>query len=345
MINTKQSGVGLVLAVAGAAVVTMVAERPARWRQIIGMTVLVLLPAGFLYLVWRYYAAHAGVAELEPLPLGAWNWSLLPATFKAIAGSIAEKPTYFALELLAFVFLALLLRARGWTPATRFLAFNAAAFAFYNGFLIVTYIAHFSAEMAAEAHSYFRYNTHLSLLLVASLALAACELWKARWAEPRRGRAVAMAVIAIALLAPVAFAERLRFDLAMPQPLVRALAADVKPYLRDGDRLALLLPNDDGEIGELLAGDLASAPPRRRGLELLQEKAGDAGALDAAAAHGYDLALVSCTPAELMGLPPGEAALLRHDGDGWHIVAHWPYAQGLALSRWQRNRHWPALCR
>jgi hypothetical protein len=55
--------------------------------------------------------------------------------------------------------------------------------------------------------------------------------------------------------------------------------------------------------------------------------------------------LVSCTPAGLMDLPPGEAALFRHDADGWHVIAHWPYAQGKALSRWQRNRHWPALCR
>lgn len=345
MINTKQSGIGLVLAVAGAAVVVTIAERPRRWWPAIGPTVLALMPAAALYLVWRYYASHAGVAELEPLPLGAWNWSLLPATFKAIAGSIFEKPTFFALEFLSFVCLALLLRLRGWSPATRFLAFNAAAFVLYNGFLVVTYIAHFSAEMAAEAHSYFRYNTHLSLLLVAALALAAREPWPARWTRPRRGRAVAAIVIAVALLAPVAFAERLRFDLAMPQPLVRNLVANLKPYLRDGDRLALLLPGDDGEVGDLLAGDLASAPPRRRGLDLGHEKTADAAALDAAAARGYDLALVSCAPAALMDLPPGEAALFRHDADGWHVIAHWPYAQGKALSRWQRNRHWPALCR
>lgn len=345
MINTKQSGIGLVLAIAGAAVVTVIAERPARFRRVIGATALVLMPAALLYVVWRYYAAHAGVTELEPLPPGAWNWSLLPATFKAIAGSIAEKPTFFALELLSFVCLALLLRARGWSPAARFLAFNAVAFVLYNGFLIVTYIAHFSAEMAAEAHSYFRYNTHLSLLLVASLALAACELWPVRWAGPRRGRAVAAVVVALALLAPVAFAERLRFDLAMPQPLVRDLAAELKPHLRDGDRLALLLPGDDGEVGDLLAGDLASEPPRRRGLDLLREKTADAATLDAAAARGYDLALISCTPTGLMGSPPGEAALFRYDADGWHLAAHWPYAEGRALSRWQRNRHWPALCR
>jgi len=46
-----------------------------------------------------------------------------------------------------------------------------------------------------------------------------------------------------------------------------------------------------------------------------------------------------------MGLSPGVAALVKHDADGWHIVATWAYSEGIALSRWQRNRHWPALCR
>jgi hypothetical protein len=345
MVNTKQSGIGLVLAVAGAAVVTAVAERPRRWRRVIGETVLVLLPAALLYVAWRYYAGHAGVAELEPLPLGEWNWSLLPETFRAIAGSIAEKPTYFAAEIVSVVCLVPLPSRRGWSPPTRLLLFNAAAFLLYNGFLIVTYIAHFSAEMAAEAHSYFRYNTHLSLLLVAALALAACEAWPARWTTPRAGRVAGTIVVAVALLAPVAFAGRLRFDIAMPQPLVWDLALNLKPYLKDGDRLALLLPGDDGEVGEMLAGDLASATPRRRGLDLLRETTADAAALDAATARGYQLAAISCAPAGLMGLPPGEAALLRHDADGWHTVAHWPYAEGTSLSRWQRNRHWSALCR
>jgi len=170
MINTKQSGIGLVLAIAGAAIVTGIAERRAPCRRLLGQTVLASIPAALLYLVWRYYVAHAGVAELEPLPLGEWNWALLPATFEGIAGSIAEKPLYFAAEIVSFVCLAVLLPRRGWSRATRFLAFNAAVFVLYNGFLIVTYIAHFSAEMAAEAHSYFRYNTHLSLVLMLSLA-------------------------------------------------------------------------------------------------------------------------------------------------------------------------------
>ncbi|HWB51154.1 MAG TPA: hypothetical protein VG651_18730 [Stellaceae bacterium] len=345
MINSKQSAIGLLLAVVGAAVVTAVAEDRARWRPVIGNTVLVLLPAALLYLVWRYYAARAGVAELEPLPAGEWNWSLLPATLGAIARAIFEKPLYFALELLSFGCLAVLLRRRGWSPATRFLAFNATAFALYNGFILVTYIAHFSPTMAAGAHSYFRYNTHLSLLLVASLALTAREIWPARLVEPPPRRIAATAAIAVALVAPVAFAGRLRFDIAMPQPVVWELAAALKPYLHDRDRLALLLPGDDGEVADLLAGYLADAPPRRRGLDLLREQTADQAALETAAAHGYRLVVISCAPAAIAGVPAGEAGLLRRDGDSWRQVASWPLAAGVALSHWQRNRHWPALCR
>ena len=103
MINTKQSGIGLVLAIAGAAVVTGAAERRAGWWRLVGKTMLVLVPAALMYGAWRYYVAHAGVAELEPLPFNQWNWSLLPATIKGIAGSIAEKPVYFTAEILSFV--------------------------------------------------------------------------------------------------------------------------------------------------------------------------------------------------------------------------------------------------
>jgi hypothetical protein len=344
MINTKQSGIGLVLSLAGAALVAGVAQRQ-RLRPLLGQVTQVLVPAAILYAVWRYYVAHAGVAELEPLPFNEWNWSLLPATFFGIAGSIAEKPLYFTAEIVSFICLTLLLRFQGWTQASRFLAFNAAVFTLYNGFLVVTYLAHFSAEMAAEAHSYFRYNTHLSLILVLSLALALRELYPTLGARPRIRRAAAAAAIIVALVSPVALAERLRFDIEMPQPLVWNLAGELKPYLKDGDRLAVLLPGDNGEIRDLLSGYLASAPPRRRGLDILWRKTADTATLDQVVSEGYDLAVITCTPDGLMGLPQGVAALIKHDSGGWHPVGTWQYEAGIALSHWQRDRRWPALCR
>jgi hypothetical protein len=181
--------------------------------------------------------------------------------------------------------------------------------------------------------------------LVLALALAAREVAPTLWAKLRAGHWAAAIAIALALLSPVALAERLRFDIEMPQPLGWDLAAEMKPYLKDRDRLALILPGDDGEIGQMLSDYLASAPPRRRGLDILMRKAADAATLDEVASEGYDLALISCTPAGLDDLPPGQAALVEHGAGGWHKIAAWPYSAGIALSRWQRTRHWPALCR
>jgi hypothetical protein len=345
MINVKQSGIGLVLAVAGAAVIVGGAERVIPWRRTFGGTVMVLLPAALLYAVWRYYASHAGVAELKPLPFGEWNWAVLPATFTGIAGAISSKPAYFIAEAVAVGCFPLLLRRQGWSFATRFLAFNAAVFVLYSGFLVVTYVAHFSPLMSEEAHSYFRYNTHLALILMLSLALAVRELAPVGWRRPRPGRYATAVFIGLALLAPVALAERLRFDIEMPQPLAWDAAAELKPYLKDGDKLALLLPGDNGEIGTLIDGYLANAPPRRRGLVLAYYKTADAATLDAAAAAGYELAAITCTPTGLDGLPPGVVALMKHDASGWIVVASWPQSPGIPLSHWQRTRRWPAFCR
>lgn len=345
MINVKQSGIGLVLALAGAAIVVGIAERAVPWRRTLVGAVLVLLPAALLYLVWRYYVGYAGVDELKPLPFGEWNWAVLPAALAGIAGAIATKPLYFVVEAFAIAAFPLLLRRQGWSLATRFLAFNAAVFVLYNGFLLLTYVAHFSPLMSEEAHSYFRYNTHLSLILMLALALAVCELGAGMGARPRLRRHAGAFVIALGLLAPVALAERLRFDIEMPQPLVWDMASELKPYLKDGDKLALLMPGDNGEIGSLLDAYLANQPPRRRGLVLAYYKTADTAALDAAAAAGYELAAITCTPAGLVGLPPGVGALLKHDASGWKMVATWAQSPGIPLSHWQRTRHWPALCR
>ena len=123
----------------------------------------------------------------------------------------------------------------------------------------------------------------------------------------------------------------------MPQPLVWDLASKVKPYLKDGDRLALLLPGDNGSLDDMLSGVLIDVSPRRR-LTLLHRQTGDAAALAEAADRGYPLALISCTS-------EGSAALLEHGADGWRPLAAWPYPAEARLQRWQRILAWPPLCR
>jgi hypothetical protein len=238
-----------------------------------------------------------------------------------------------------------LLWRQGWTPTTRLLLLHAALFALYNAFLLLTYLAAFPAEMSEAAHSYFRYNTHLSLVLVLALALAVRDLAPASWLERSRSAHAGAAVLALALLAPAAFVKRLRFDLDMPQPLVWDLAKHLVPYLHDGDRLALLLPGDNDSVASMLAGVLADTAPRRRRLDLLRRDRADSTALDEAARQGYPLAVISCVPEGWGGAPAGQPALLRHEAGGWRLVAAWPYPADAAQQRWQHILSWGPLCR
>ena len=123
----------------------------------------------------------------------------------------------------------------------------------------------------------------------------------------------------------------------MPQPLVWDLGHNVKPYVKDGDRLALLLPGDNGSLSDMLSGVLTDVAPRRR-LDLLERQTADDAALAEAARLGYQLALISCTGDDA-------AALLEHGPEGWQRRASWPYPPEARAQRWQRILAWPPLCR
>jgi membrane protein YdbS with pleckstrin-like domain len=345
IVNIKQTGLGLVAALAGAALISASAERGVPRMAALRVVGLTLLPATLLYAIWRYHVAGAGVAELTPLPFTDWHWSGIGATAASAIHVMFGKLTYFGCVAVALLMLPLLLSRQGWTTTTRLLMFNAASFLLYNIFIFMTYIAAFPTEMSIEAHSYFRYNTHLSLVLVLALALAARDLGAA--VRLRRGWAplTSAAVLAFAALAPLAFVKRLRFDLDMPQPLVWDLAKKLSDYLKDGDRLALLLPGDNDSVATMMAGVLADTPPRRVRLDILRRNTADPATLDEAARLGYPLAFISCTPEGWKDLPPSESALLRYGPNGWQLQAVWPYPANAAKPRWQHILAWGPLCR
>ena len=345
MVNAKQSGVGLVVASLGAAVLTSWAENGRQLRNMPRLVGLALLPPLGLYALWRYQVSVAGVDELKPLPFAQWNWAKVPEILASAGQVVAAKIVYFGCMAAALIAWPVLLRRQGWTYTTRLLTYLASLLALYNGFLLLTYIGLFSGGMSIEAHSFFRYNTHLALVLVLALALAARDLGIGHWLVGRRARAVGRLALVTAVLAPLGYAYRLRFDLDMPQPLVRSLATNLKSYLVDGDRLALLLPGDNDSVATMIAGVLTETSPRRRRLDLLRRNTADPATLDEADRLGYHLALISCVPEGWEDLPPSQAVLLRHDLDGWHTMAAWPYPAHAAERRWQEILSWGPLCR
>jgi hypothetical protein len=344
MVNTKQSGIGLVVASAGAAAFTSWTENARKFPRMLRLVGLALLPSLGLYALWRYQVSVAGVDELKPLSFAQWNWAKIPVILMGATAVISAKIVYFGCVGAALVAWPVLLRRQGWTPTTRLLTYHAALLVLYNVFLLCMYIGAFPDEMSVEAHSFFRYNTHLALVLVLALTLAARGLgWHSLVGA--RARMVGRLALVTALLAPLLFAYRLRFDLDPPQPLVRNLADDLKPYLTDGDRLALLLPGDNDSVATMISGVLADTAPRRRMLDVLRRNTADPATLAEAARLGYSLALISCTSEAWEDLPPSEAVLLRHDPDGWHTLAIWPYPANATKQRWQHILAWAPLCR
>jgi hypothetical protein len=341
MVEIKQSGFGLVAAVIASGLTVLVAERGRPSLRALAVSLVAAVPALVLFVVWRAHVAVAGVDELRPLPLALWQWANLPAILAAIGRTIAAKGLYFACVALAIGAVPLVLRRIGWRFASRFLVFHAALSVWYFLFLLLTYIGHFPGAWSTEAHSFYRYETHLMLVLVLALALAIREAgWLA--AVPQL---LAPTAIYLALVAPVGAAPLLRFDMVMPQPLVWDLARHLVPWLHEGDRLALVLPGDNGSVATMMGGVLNDTAPAVKSLDIVAHDRADDATLAGLAAAGYTLAFISCTPDGLDGFPPGVAVLARWTDGAWLRIADWSYPAVEARSRWQHILSWRPLCR
>ena len=343
MVNAKQQGIGLVLAAIIAIAIVAAADPRIGWRASLRSFGMAGLPALLLYAVWRFYVLREFPdGELKPLPFAEWQWANLPAIFGSMLKTVAEKPLLYGCVLAVIALLAYRLRRREGGPVTWALGIATGVFVLYNGFLVLTYIGHFPGVMSLEAHSYFRYNTHLALLILLGLVLALREFVLARPGFTRWRASAGTIAIVLMLAAPIGFAQRLRFDREPPQPLIWWLAQDLAPKLQPTDRVALLLPGDNTSTGTMLIDALRFTPPRRLDLDLREFTSGDPAEAQAA---GYDLAFLSCTDGNKLGLPPHAAALLKHGEAGWQALETWPYPPQKDKRRWNQNLSGAPLCK
>jgi hypothetical protein len=332
LVNIKQSGVGL-LAPIGVTLLALVLLHPRvpRWRGI-GVVLAAMVPGLALYLLWQVFAARSFVAgELEPLPFRDWNFPLLPQILLAMLHAIVEKATLFlCLGVVVGGGVWAFCRAR-WHRDGVLLMLAAGCTLLFNAFLVVTYVAHFPPSMAVQAHSYFRYDTQLSLLIILGLVVMLRPLvaqWLGRWGD--RVRPARRAAVVLILVLPLVLVPALRFDLDAPQPVLWQLGHQAAERIAPDARVAIVVPGDtDDAVGSMLRGVLLFTPPARPRLDLRTETNADPATFAALAAAGYRLALVSCTPAGLQDVPAHVAALLQYGADGWRPLASWPYPVSL----------------
>jgi hypothetical protein len=335
MVNTKQSGIGLVLPVGVSMLVLAFLHPRIPRRRAVAVAVATLIPAIVLYLLWRRFAlASFAVGELKPRPFSEWNTALLPQIFASILRTIAQKAAFFLCMAAVLAAWVLRLRRDAWSREGVLFGMIVGVTVLFNGFLVFTYIAHFAPDMAADAHSYYRYNSQLSLLVMLGLIVAlrpVVERWIIRL---RPARYLTPASVALILALPFAIVGELRFDLETPQPQLWDIGHRAARHFQPGDKVALLVPGDDFDgVGSFLRGVILFTPPRQPVLDFRTETTADTATLDRVAAAGYRLALVSCTQAGLAGAPANVAALLRQTEAGWQVVETWPYPADIARRR------------
>ncbi|MGH6982607.1 MAG: hypothetical protein ACREEI_00060 [Stellaceae bacterium] len=329
LIEIKQDSIALVFGMVLAAAL----QPPAlgdRRRAVVQRAVVAAIPAAILCAAWTWYV-HARFAnpdvELTWMPLGQWQWHLLPTVFGQIAHVVGEKIVFFGPLVAALIgFLVCAWRRPVLDTAGQRAGLILLVVALiYNAALLVSYIGHFSGQMTTDAHSFFRYNTHLALLLMVTLVLmlrGPSRAWFERQQARHRGRLAVLAIV-VYVVCPVGFIHWLRFDLETPQLRAWGLARHIADAVGWDDRVALILPGDGGSLFPVLEGLLRMTPPRRPNLILDDVSTLAPDPFAGLAADQW--AVISCTPSGMTGVPAGEAALFAHEGNGWTLVDHWRY--------------------
>ena len=325
LVNVKQESVAFVVALLPGIAVLALCDRRVRFWRGLATFLPAFLPAAGLYLLWRWFVfTHFADGELKLLPPEQWHWQMLPQILARIGWVITQKGFYFGMLALCPVILAVSLRRRAFGLASRLLILLIAVVLGYNAFLLAAYVAHFDAAQSVDAHSYFRYSQHFSALMLLSILAWAAETFGPQ-TRGRALRAAAAAATLAALALPLVLVDRLRFDLEMPQPLLRALVHDAAGFVGPTDKLAVVLPGDTETVAPMLEGVLRDTAPRRPNVDLTALQHLDGDTLPSLARKGIDKVLISCTPVETADLPAGRAVLLERAGETWRIIATWRY--------------------
>lgn len=358
LVGIKQVGIVLMAGLLGIAWLLALIDPRIGVRRATGAFAVAFAPSLVLYGIWRFYVeTHFREGELKLLPMSQWDFGILPETLRSIGEVVLNKGFFFlcVAALIAWAVASLRRSYRsgsgGFDATARLLAISSGMFPVYTAFLLFVYVAHMGGTIGAGAHSYYRYQSHLGLLMMLCAAVLLHRLVETATAAHggmppavyRALRAAPAVAVVLILACPFAFAQRLRFDLDQPQPIIWDLAKRVAGRVAPGERLALVLPGDNGSVSLMLRGVLDLTPPRRSGLDIFDatEAAGiDApasAALEAAQRAGYDRVLVSCARLDAGSGNVLAAALLRRNSagaDGWTVEEAWPYPSLPPRIRW-----------
>ena len=167
LINIKQQGSGIFIASFIGIVATAAVLGRHGWMRSLTVFGLAALPAIGLFLVWRGYVYYNfPMGEIRPMPLGTWVWNAAPNILKRMFQILLEKG-YFTFSILASAGLLVFARNRISQCSKFILSISLITIFVFNVYLLFVYVGYFMGE-----HSYFRYNTELTLIIDLGIVMA-----------------------------------------------------------------------------------------------------------------------------------------------------------------------------
>lgn len=329
LVNLKQVGLVLFVMAAGGVFLAGAFDPKIRFRRLLNQAPLMTVPAIVVYVLWRYYVnTELPGREFVIQQFSNWNIDLIPQILLKMLSVLSKKGAYLALMAAAVGFAVRgLLRRRD--ALDRLAVIVGFVFLGYNAFLFFTYVASFGSSDALSVTSFWRYNMHLGLLGVVFGAYGLALLWERRLKEKLNAKMLGRAAVVLALVLPVAFSNKLRFDREPPKPHFLSVAQKLSETLPEGARIVIIDPKGSGESAMMVRYALGL---NRRMVGLIS--AYNTGSLesirDMLEKEKPDFVLIHSTTPDVLGalsmdLPDGVSHLLVPEGGGWRIQRSWPY--------------------
>jgi hypothetical protein len=253
-----------------------------------------------------------------------WRVDLLPRIVGGMALVLVSKTGFLACLLVSLFFAGRSLRApaRDTGGADAFAVIASAGFVGYTLFLAFAYTSIFSAAEAERQAAFWRYETHLGLVVECAVILFVCRTMVRR--RPFYER-LALPVTGVMIVAPIVFAPVIRPDL---DPQVRALQAmgqAVGPFIAGAKDIYVVDQSGNGAPCPMIVYE-AKTPVNLAGC-VTKISPCPACMIRTAATHGQFIWSNGWSPSlsQSTGLQQaGTASYLLKRTDGkWSVVAHW----------------------
>jgi hypothetical protein len=329
LISLKQSTLALFLILLFVVTVAAVRDPKVKLKEFAFLVPLIVLPAIIIYLTWRNYVATNLVGSEHGIrPFEKWFWDIALDIIARMFYVVSKKGGYFTP---AFIISGLALYALYKWRGSRDRLFIMAGLAFmgYNVFLLVTYLAVFSRFDSLRVGSYWRYNTHLGLIVVVAFILVLGLLYR-RYLLGRNLRPLMWLSIILVLGLQVGLIHKLRFDVRATKIHIREIVPEIVALLPKSEALITVDPESDGAYGTQMRYHLYMAGRNSGGDISSYFNATEKNIRNRLDMNNTQFIWVhSITPGVLKAISPdlkkGASYFMRREGSGWKVLKSWPF--------------------